>query len=97
MCILQVMDTLGSAAFSRAVQALDIKTGALVCLKIIKVSRLLRAERGAVGTTCVHHPQQHLCLAACILGASYCKNDVSELPEGLLSAVLPAAEQQGLL
>jgi hypothetical protein len=38
----QVMDTLGSAAFSRAVQALDIKTGALVCLKIIKVSGLCR-------------------------------------------------------
>ncbi|GIL55001.1 hypothetical protein Vafri_10672 [Volvox africanus] len=32
----QVMDLLGSAAFSRAVQALDIKTGQLVCLKIIK-------------------------------------------------------------
>jgi dual specificity tyrosine-phosphorylation-regulated kinase 2/3/4 len=32
------MDFLGSAAFSRAVQALDIKTGQLVCLKIIKVS-----------------------------------------------------------
>jgi len=32
----QVMDFLGSAAFSRAVQALDTKTGMLVCLKIIK-------------------------------------------------------------
>ncbi|GFR50340.1 hypothetical protein Agub_g12549 [Astrephomene gubernaculifera] len=32
----QVMDFLGSAAFSRAVQALDVKTGQLVCLKIIK-------------------------------------------------------------
>ncbi|KAK9803910.1 hypothetical protein WJX72_004019 [[Myrmecia] bisecta] len=32
----QVMDFLGSAAFSKAVQALDIKTGMLVCLKIIK-------------------------------------------------------------
>lgn len=31
------MDFLGSAAFSRAVQALDVKTGTLVCLKIIKV------------------------------------------------------------
>jgi hypothetical protein len=30
------MDFLGSAAFSRAVQALDTKTGMLVCLKIIK-------------------------------------------------------------
>ena len=30
-------DFLGSAAFSQAVQALDIKTGGLVCLKIIKV------------------------------------------------------------
>ena len=35
---LQVMDFLGSAAFSKAVQALDTKTGMLVCLKIIKVS-----------------------------------------------------------
>jgi hypothetical protein len=34
----QVMDFLGSAAFSRAIQALDVKTGMLVCLKIIKVS-----------------------------------------------------------
>ncbi len=32
----QVMDFLGSAAFSKAVQALDVKTGRLVCLKIIK-------------------------------------------------------------
>jgi len=32
----QVLDFLGSAAFSRAVQALDLKTGMLVCLKIIK-------------------------------------------------------------
>lgn len=31
------MDFLGSAAFSKAVQALDIKTGMLVCLKIVKV------------------------------------------------------------
>ena len=30
------MEFLGSAAFSRAVQALDTKTGRLVCLKIIK-------------------------------------------------------------
>eukprot|EP00891_Asterochloris_glomerata_P002378 jgi/Astpho2/2378/Aster-05636 len=30
------MDFLGSAAFSKAVQALDTKTGMLVCLKIIK-------------------------------------------------------------
>ncbi len=33
----QVVDFLGSAAFSRAVQALDVKTNMLVCLKIIKV------------------------------------------------------------
>jgi serine/threonine protein kinase len=32
----QILDFLGSAAFSRAVQALDLKTGMLVCLKIIK-------------------------------------------------------------
>lgn len=36
--LLQVTDFLGSAAFSQAVQAVDIKTGNLVCLKIIKVS-----------------------------------------------------------
>ena len=29
---------MGSAAFSKAVQALDTKTGMLVCLKIIKVT-----------------------------------------------------------
>ena len=34
------MDFLGSAAFSKAVQALDTKTGMLVCLKIIKVGLL---------------------------------------------------------
>ena len=33
----QIVDLLGQAAFSRAVQALDLKSGALVCLKIIKV------------------------------------------------------------
>lgn len=38
--LLQVMDFLGSAAFSKAVQALDTKTGMLVCLKIIKVASL---------------------------------------------------------
>lgn len=32
------MDFLGSAAFSKAVQALDTKTGQFVCLKIVKVS-----------------------------------------------------------
>lgn len=35
--LLQIVDLLGQAAFSRAVQALDLKSGALVCLKIIKV------------------------------------------------------------
>ena len=35
MCA-QVMDFLGAAAFSKAVQALDIQAGRLVCLKIIK-------------------------------------------------------------
>ncbi len=41
----QVVEFLGSAAFSRAVQALDLKTGMLVCLKIIKVQ----------GGVCHHH------------------------------------------
>jgi hypothetical protein len=36
----QVMDFLGSAAFSQAVQALDVATGALVCLKIIKNNKV---------------------------------------------------------
>ena len=35
-----MVDLLGQAAFSRAVQALDAKTGMLVCLKIIKVRTL---------------------------------------------------------
>jgi hypothetical protein len=34
---LQVMEHLGAAAFSRAVQARDLRTGALVCLKVVKV------------------------------------------------------------
>jgi hypothetical protein len=34
------MDFLGSAAFSQAVQALDVATGALVCLKIIKNNKV---------------------------------------------------------
>jgi hypothetical protein len=38
--LLQVMDFLGSAAFSQAVQALDVATGALVCLKIIKNNKV---------------------------------------------------------
>ncbi len=33
----QVLDYLGSAAFSNAVQAADLKEGGLVCLKIVKV------------------------------------------------------------
>ncbi len=40
----QVMDFLGSAAFSKAVQALDIKTGMLVCLKIVKVRQLTNQD-----------------------------------------------------
>lgn len=32
----QIVELLGQAAFSRAVQALDLKTGALVCLKVVK-------------------------------------------------------------
>lgn len=35
----QVMEYLGSAAFSKAVQALDLQTGMLVCMKIIKNSK----------------------------------------------------------
>lgn len=35
----RVIDFLGSAAFSRAVQAMDLQTGMMVCLKIIKVRR----------------------------------------------------------
>ncbi len=34
------MDFLGSAAFSQAVQALDIATGGLVCVKIIKNNKV---------------------------------------------------------
>ena len=32
----QIVDLLGQAAFCRAVQALDLRTGALVCLKVVK-------------------------------------------------------------
>lgn len=44
------MDFLGSAAFSKAVQALDTKTGMLVCLKIIKVGPALHAHLFSVHT-----------------------------------------------
>ena len=37
---MQVVDFLGSAAFSKAVQAIDLKAGGLVCLKIVKVCML---------------------------------------------------------
>lgn len=46
----QVMDFLGSAAFSKAVQALDIKTGMLVCLKIVKV-----LARRPILLACLHY------------------------------------------
>ena len=35
----QILEYLGSAAFSRAVQCLDLATGSLVCIKIIKNSK----------------------------------------------------------
>ena len=53
----QVMDFLGSAAFSKAVQALDTKTGMLVCLKIIKVSMRLVSMNShvvAMSMSCSH-------------------------------------------
>eukprot|EP00955_Chlamydomonas_euryale_P010824 116918-Chlamydomonas_euryale.AAC.1 len=40
----QVMDFLGSAAFSRAVQALDVRTNTLVCLKIVKNNKVGAAK-----------------------------------------------------
>lgn len=33
------MEALGSAAFSRAVQARDLRTSAVVCLKVVKVGQ----------------------------------------------------------
>jgi hypothetical protein len=49
-CAVQIVDFLGSAAFSRAVQALDVRSGALVCLKIIKVpSAALHCEPACLG------------------------------------------------
>ena len=35
-CRYQVVDFLGAAAFSQALQCLDLQTGMLVCVKIIK-------------------------------------------------------------
>lgn len=49
----QVMEHLGSAAFSRAVQARDLRTSALVCLKVVKVRPPPRSSvlaRRAAGT-----------------------------------------------
>jgi hypothetical protein len=51
----QVMDFLGSAAFSQAVQALDVATGALVCLKIIKNNKV-----GVAASFHWHH--MHVCM-----------------------------------
>ena len=57
------MDFLGSAAFSKAVQALDTKTGMLVCLKIIKVGSAFHAHPFGLHTFMLFtHPgvaQQH--------------------------------------
>lgn len=47
------MEHLGSAAFSRAVQARDLRTSALVCLKVVKVRPPPRSSvlaRRAAGT-----------------------------------------------
>lgn len=47
----QILEYLGSAAFSRAVQCVDLKTGHLVCVKIIRNNKDFFGQ----GTsTCVH-------------------------------------------
>ncbi len=46
----QVMEHLGSAAFSRAVQARDLRTGSLVCLKVVKVRPLVGLQSQSCGT-----------------------------------------------
>ena len=48
----QVVDFLGSAAFSKAVQAIDLKTGGLVCLKIVKVAICHRFPRFKTPAAC---------------------------------------------
>jgi hypothetical protein len=64
MLLLQVMDFLGSAAFSKAVQALDTKTGMLVCLKIIKV-RLHSTKAHLCAQVHTHAPCSMLLLTHC--------------------------------
>jgi hypothetical protein len=59
------MDFLGSAAFSRAVQALDTKTGMLVCLKIIKVWMRWSLQQSHI---CSSHDKT--CLLGIALGLS---------------------------
>ena len=64
------MDFLGSAAFSKAVQALDTKTGMLVCLKIIKVSMRLVSMKShvvAMSMSCSH--QAPLFIQKCLMTA----------------------------
>eukprot|EP00798_Chlamydomonas_sp_ICE-L_P020443 gene20443-27232_t len=66
----QVVDFLGSAAFSRAVQALDVKTGTLVCLKIIKNNKdyldqsldeiKLLKYANSMKPTCTHNNKDYL-------------------------------------
>lgn len=51
----QVLEQVGAAAFSRAVQVLDLKDDTLLCLKVVKV----REERGACGLPYRTAPPPH--------------------------------------
>ena len=75
---MQVMDFLGSAAFSKAVQALDTMTGQLVCLKIVKVRSRL------------HPPNAHclppLHLHACPAIDTFASLPINDTTHALISA-----------
>ena len=73
---LQVTSPLGSAAFSQAVEAIDIKTGAYVCLKVIKVltsflqswdkdtTHLLKMKVDDDSVTGINNKHGNLCFAS---------------------------------
>lgn len=79
--VLQVMDFLGSAAFSQAVQALDVATGALVCLKIIKNNKVGLLLVGLLN--CAGRAIKCCCAMVCVwCGVVWC---LWQLPQAELS------------
>ena len=79
----QIVDLLGQAAFSRAVQALDLQTGALVCLKIIKVRPRLCFAQGLHTVGCHHRPCASTSLALYLPRSLLSQNNKDYFDQGL--------------